>query len=201
MPQANNKLPKDFYLRHDVVEISKDLLGKKLCTQIDGVYTSGIIVESEAYSGRNDKACHAYLNRRTKRTEIFYDEGGIAYVYLCYGIHHLFNIITNKRDEPDAILIRAVEPVEGVEHMHQRRNYYKTDRRLTGGPGSMSKALGITTDHYGTDLQDNLIWIENHETIPPSEIMASPRVGIDYAEEDALLPWRFRIKRNRFAGK
>lgn len=185
-----------------MVHISRELLGKVLCTNIDGRFTSGIIVETEAYSGRNDKACHAYLNRRTKRTEIFYQPGGLAYVYLCYGIHHLFNIITNVADEADAVLVRAVEPLQGIEVMHERRNYNKTNRRLTGGPGSMSKALGIKVEHYGEALNGDRIWLENRGiAFEESEVIRGPRVGIDYAEEGALLPWRFRVKNNPFTSK
>ena len=184
------------------MQISQELLGKVLCTNIGDQPTSGIIVETEAYSGRNDKACHAYLNRRTKRTEIFYQHGGLAYVYLCYGIHHLFNIVTNGAEEADAILIRAVEPLEGIEAMQARRNYSKLDRRLTAGPGSMSQALGIKVDHYGEPLDGETIWLEDRGiNFAENEIIRGPRVGIDYAEEDALLPWRFRVKNSGFTSK
>lgn len=192
------KLPESFYTRPDVVGISRELIGKELHTRIGDVHTVGIIVETEAYSGRNDKACHAYLQRRTKRTEIFYQRGGCAYVYLCYGIHRLFNIITNVEDEADAILIRAVEPLRGTEHMLDRRSLDKINRRLTGGPGSMSQAMGIGLEHYGESLQGDCIWLEDAKAVPEQNIIASPRVGIGYAEEDALLPWRFRLKGNGF---
>ena len=196
------KLSRDFYLGNDVVALAKALIGKVLCTQINGIYTSGKIVETEAYCGATDKACHAHLNRRTKRTQIMFGNGGFAYVYLCYGIHHLFNLVTNTEDNADAILIRAIEPLEGKDAMMARRNLKKIEYRLTAGPGVMSSALGISTKHYGTDLTGNTIWIEDHkENIRPENLIASPRVGIDYAEEDALLPWRFRLANNPWCSK
>jgi len=196
------KLPKEFYTRPDVVQISKELLGKFLYTNIDGILTGGMIVETEAYSGRNDKACHAHLERRTKRTEIMYTEGGHAYVYLIYGIYSLFNIVTNVAGLADAVLIRAIEPMEGLPEMQLRRNLPGIQHNLTGGPGLLTMALGIKTKHYGEDLTGNLIWVEDQGVkIPETEIMASPRVGVAYAEEDALLPWRFRIKGNKWTSK
>lgn len=197
-----SKLHQSFYQRDDVVQISKELLGKYLYTNFNGILTGGIITETEAYCGRNDKACHAHSNRRTKRTEVMYQQGGLAYVYLCYGIHHLFNIITNVKDKADAILVRAVEPVEGVDIMMTRRKMNALMPRLSNGPGSMSQALGITTKHYGTTLTGNKIWLEDKGiNLKENEIIAGPRIGIDYAEEHALLPWRFRIKGNKWSGK
>lgn len=196
------KLPQEFYTRPDVVQISKDLLGKYLYTRVDGILTGGMIVETEAYSGRNDKACHAHLERRTKRTEIMYGEAGHAYVYLIYGIYSLFNIVTNQEGLADAVLIRAIEPTEGLKEMQLRRNLPKIQHNLTGGPGLLTMALGINTRHYGEDLTGNLIWLEDKGVIiPETEILASPRVGIAYAEEDALLPWRFRVKANKWTSK
>ena len=181
--------------------MARDLLGKKLVTNINGRLTTGMITETEAYRGMNDKACHANNNRRTPRTEIFYAEGGVAYVYLCYGIHHLFNIITNQTDKADAVLIRAVEPLEGISLMMKRRNFSEAKFNLTAGPGAMSQAMGISTKHYGVDLQSNVIWLEEHETISAKKIIAGPRVGVGYAGEDALLPWRFSIKDNSWVSK
>ncbi|GAB5409963.1 MAG: DNA-3-methyladenine glycosylase [Balneolaceae bacterium] len=193
------KLENSFYERDNVVQIAQDLLGKVLCTNIGGVYTSGIIVETEAYNGRNDKACHSFIHGKTKRTEIMFGDPGFAYVYLCYGIHHLFNVVTNKNGLADAVLIRGIEPLDGIEHILVRRDKTKLERSVGGGPGIASQALGISTKHYGLDLQGDTIWIEDRQfQIPPSEIIASPRVGVDYAGEDAKLPWRFRIKDNRF---
>jgi DNA-3-methyladenine glycosylase len=196
------KLPRTFYTRPEVVTVSRELLGKFLFTRMDGILTGGLIVETEAYAGTGDRACHAHLNRRTKRTEIMYHEGGVAYVYLVYGLHPLFNIITNVEGKADAVLVRAIEPTEGIEEMLLRRNLQSPEPRLTAGPGVLSVALGITTRHYGTDLTGEAIWVEDRGVAVPEEaILASPRVGIDYAGEDALLPWRFRIRGNRWVSK
>ena len=193
------KLPLSFYERDDVVLIAQDLLGKVLCTNFDGIITKGIIVETEAYNGRTDKACHAHFAGKTNRTKIMYERGGRAYVYLCYGIHHLFNIVTNKEGFADAVLVRGIEPIEGIEIILERRNKKKLERSVGGGPGIASQALGIQTNHYGTDLLGDLIWIEDHNKILQKDhIIASPRVGVDYAGDDALLPWRFRIQGNKF---
>lgn len=196
------KLSRDFYEKDDVVQISKDLLGKYLFTNIDGVLTGGMIVETEAYNGRCDKACHAHLNKRTKRTEVMYDYGGRAYVYLCYGIHYLFNITTNTKDKADAILVRALEPEVGLEEMLVRRQMERAETRLTAGPGVMSQALGITTKLYGESLRDSTVWVENRNVVLNEEdIVSGPRIGVAYAEEDALLPWRFYIKGNKWVSK
>lgn len=193
------KLSRAFYQREDVVLIAKELLGKVLCTQFDGIKTSGIIVETEAYNGRTDKACHSHIHGRTERTKIMFGEPGHAYVYLCYGIHHLFNVVTNKEGFADAVLIRAIEPLEGVDQILIRRNKSKLERSVGGGPGIASQALGITTKNYGVDLLGDQIWIEDRrKAIPGSQIIASPRVGVDYAGEDAKLPWRFRVNNNLF---
>lgn len=197
-----NKLNNAFYTRADVVQISKDLIGKYLLTYIDGVETGGMIVETEAYSGRNDKACHANLNRRTQRTRVMYEEGGVAYVYLCYGIHYLFNIITNEAESADAVLVRAIEPVIGIEYMQNRRKLATVAPRLTAGPGLVSQALGINRKHYGVSLSGNSIWLEDRNIIVSNnDIIASARVGVSYAEDDALLPWRFRLKNNQWVSK
>jgi len=196
------KLSKSFFLREDVVQISKELLGKYLYTNIDGIVTAGMIVETEAYMGPEDKASHAFGNRKTPRTEKFYSEGGIAYVYLCYGIHHLFNIITNKTDIPHAILIRAIEPKEGIETMLLRRGKTKLEYNLTSGPGTLSKALGINSSQNGLSITGKSIWLEDKGVkLKEEQIIASPRVGIDYAEEYINKPWRFRIKDNPWTGK
>ena len=196
------KLPKEFYLRPNVAQISRDLLGKFLYTNIDGILTGGMIVETEAYSGENDKACHAHLGRRTNRTEIMYAEGGVAYVYLIYGIYNLFNIITNVQNQADAVLIRAIEPTEGLKEMQLRRNLPKVQPNLTAGPGLLTQALGITRNHYGADLTGDQIWLEDQGIIiPESEVIESPRVGVAYAEDHALLPWRFRVKNSKWTSK
>lgn len=188
-------LPAHFYQRDDVVQISRELLGKVLCTRINGQLTSGIITETEAYSGKNDKACHANNGKRTERTEVMYHAGGVSYVYLCYGIHHLFNVVTNIEGRADAILIRAIKPVDGVEMMLQRRNHENASPQLTTGPGRLSEALGIKTEHYGTSLMGNSIWIEDRETsLSKNRIEATPRIGVAYAGKHAERPWRFIIK-------
>lgn len=187
-------LAADFYLRDDVVRISRDLLGKVLCTRVHGKLTKAIITETEAYAGVTDKASHAYGDRRTKRTEPMYGPGGTAYVYLCYGIHHLFNVVTNEEGVPHAVLIRAGNPVSGLETMLRRRNREKADKKLMPGPGTVAQALAITTDMTGTDLRGKKIWIEDHGiVIQESEISARPRVGVDYAEEDAARLYRFIV--------
>lgn len=195
------KLPLSYYRQTDVVALAKDLIGKKLCTNFDDRFTSGIITETEAYRGWGDKACHAHAGKRTKRTEIFYKDGGLAYVYLCYGIHHLFNIITNKVEQPEAILVRAVEPVEGTDIMLERRKKSKVNKTLTAGPGSMSQAMGIRTSHYGEELTGERIWIEEALNPKDEDIAVATRIGVDYAGEDALLPWRFYLKPSAFVSK
>jgi len=198
---TRKRLEKAFYIREDVVQISKDLLGKVLVTNFDRQLTAGKIVETEAYRAPYDKACHAYQNLRTKRTATMFEEGGIAYVYLCYGIHHLFNVVTAKKEMAHAVLIRAIEPLDNLSLMLNRRSKNKVNRQLTGGPGVMSKALGITKPWTGTSLvsPDSSIWIEDRGIeIAAKNIIASPRVGVDYAEECALWDWRFRIKDSKF---
>lgn len=196
-----DKIPLSYYQSDDVVAIAKDLIGKKLCTNIEGIYTSGIITETEAYRGWGDKACHAHNNRRTNRTEIMYRSGGVAYVYLCYGLHHLFNIITNKEGNADAVLIRAIEPAEGIEDMLIRRNRKKLDKHLTTGPGKVSQALGISREHYGLDLNSENIWLEEGKKVIETEIITTTRIGVEYAKEDALLPWRFYMKDSKWISK
>jgi DNA-3-methyladenine glycosylase len=188
-----------FYERNDVVLIAKELLGKVLCTSFNGTMTSGIIVETEAYDGRMDKACHAHIHGKTERTKIMYGEAGHAYVYLCYGIHHLFNVVTNKKGLADAVLIRAIEPLDGIPTILERRNKTKLERSVGGGPGIASQALGITTNNYGHLLTKAPIWIEDRGVCyEEDQIIESPRVGVDYAGEDAKLPWRFRVKGNAY---
>ena len=189
--EYTQKLPVDFYQRSSVTDIAKDLLGQYLCTQLEGELTVGRIVETEAYCGESDQACHAFLNRRTTRTEVMFAPGGIAYIYLCYGIHALFNIVTNREDYGDAVLIRAIEPIEGADTMLLRRNMDKVKKPLLAGPGRLTQALGITTQHDTISLQSDHIWIAEGASVPKSRIVATPRIGIDYAGEDVLLPWRY----------
>jgi DNA-3-methyladenine glycosylase len=192
---TNKKLPRTFYGRSNVLTIARELLGKVLCTQINSELTCVVITETEAYAGETDKASHAYGGRRTRRTEPMYGEPGAAYVYLCYGIHHLFNVVTNQNGTPHAVLVRGGYPLTGVSEMLRRRERPEVDKTLLGGPGSIGKALGITTELTGCDLLGESIWFEDHGVrVPQSEVEAGPRVGIDYAEEDAALPYRFRVR-------
>jgi len=184
-----------FYLQKNVCKIAKDLIGKLLITCFDGQLTAGRIVETEAYNGVVDKASHAYGGRYTSRTEVMYRSGGQAYVYLCYGIHHLFNVVTNVEGIPHAVLIRGIEPVLGVDIMLDRMRKTKMDHAVGRGPGNVSKALGIQVIHSGTDLcSDSIFIVDDAFHAKDSSIIATPRIGVDYAEEDALLPYRFMIK-------
>lgn len=189
------KLDHDFYDRKDVVKIARQLLGKILVTNLDGIVTSGRIVETEAYNGIIDRASHAWNGRRTARNEVMYGKAGSAYVYLCYGIHHLFNVVTNSRDTPHAVLIRAIEPLQGIDLMLQRSGKKKLAHTLGSGPGNLSKALGIITAHSGTDLLSDRIFIaDDGYRLSNSRIIATSRIGVDYAGDDALLPYRFIVK-------
>lgn len=193
------KLGKDFYQRENVLSIAKELLGKLLVTKRAGVTTAGRIVEVEAYNGVIDKASHAFGGRRTNRNEVMYAEGGVAYVYLCYGIHHLFNVVTHSKETPHAILIRALEPVKGIDEMLRRTGKKKLDHTLTRGPGNLSKAMGIAVLHSGCSLQSKELFLaDDGFEYGKNEIAASPRIGVDYAGKDALLHYRFYIKGNPF---
>jgi DNA-3-methyladenine glycosylase len=195
------KLNEDFYQRDDVVKIARELLGKVLFTRIAGVTTAGIIVETEAYSWR-ERGCHAYGARKTPRNAVMFQKGGFAYVYLCYGIHHLFNVVTNREDTPEAVLVRALEPLKGMDEMKLRRSVLKNELHLTSGPGKLTKALGIGRSFNGKYLLDNEIWIEDSGMkVARKKIVASERVGIDYAGDDARLPWRFSIDGNSWVSK
>jgi len=195
-------LTESFYARKDVVKIAQELLGKVLVTEFDGIRTAGMIVETEAYAGITDKASHAHGGRRTGRTEVMYMHGGVAYVYLCYGIHHLFNVVTNIQDVPHATLIRAIEPLEGIGKMLDRRGKNKLQPALTGEPGAMSMALGIHTSHTGLSLQGPSIYIEDRGVkIRKKDIVAATRVGVAYAMDDALRPYRFYLKDNIYVSR
>ena len=196
------KLQRSFYEEHPVEVIAKKLLGKHLVTCFSGEKTSGLITEVEAYSGRNDKACHANNGLRTGRTEVMYSEGGKAYVYLCYGIHHMLNVVTSPQGLADAVLIRSIQPIEGIEVMFRRRGFESMSKRLTSGPGNVGKALGLNTQmHNGADLLSDQIWIEERPDLLKENIISTKRIGIDYAEEDALKPWRFYIKDSKWVSK
>ena len=188
---SKSKLHRSYYLSDDVVTLAHDLIGKVVVTNINGHLCRAMIVETEAYRGLNDKACHANNGKRTPRNEIMYAEGGHAYVYLCYGIHHLFNVVTNVKDRADAVLIRALHPIEGLVAMTDRLP--KKRKLLLNGPGVLTKAMGIRTNMSGMDLLGNEIWLENGVAVKSNEITVSKRVGVEYAEEDADLLWRFYI--------
>jgi len=196
-------IPREFYIRPDVTQIAKELLGMLLVSKYDGIITSGIITETEAYEGVTDKASHAYLGRRTRRTEIMYKMGGTSYIYLCYGIHSLFNIVTGEINIPHAVLIRSIHPVEGIEYMLRRTGKLQDNGNLGNGPGNVTRLLAIHYSQTGGDLtkkpegiMENGIWLEyGNQTITPDKIKITSRIGVGYAGEDALLPYRFLIRK------
>jgi len=195
------RLPAAFYQTEDVLGVARSLIGKLLVTKINGVTTSGIISETEAYH-ESEKACHAYNGRRTERTRVLFEPGGTCYVYLCYGIHCLLNITTGDHRQAAAVLIRAIQPVQGLPHMMRRRRMEVLNTKVSAGPGMLTKALGITLRHNGECILNSKdLWIECYENCSSDEITVSARIGVDYAEEDALLPWRFFFKNNRWVSK
>ncbi len=188
------KLPLSYYQSENVVGIARDLLGKVLFTRINNELTAGIITETEAYAGVTDKASHAYGGRRTARTEVMFNQGGYSYVYLCYGVHYLFNVVTGPANQPYAILIRGIVPFTG-QHFMSARLGKKIDQRHTNGPGKLSKALAITKRLNGKLLNGDDIWLEDRKIrVKESDVFINERIGIGYAEEDARLPYRFIIK-------
>jgi DNA-3-methyladenine glycosylase len=190
-----NKINSVFFQSTDVVVLARLLLGKVLCTRMNGAISSGMIIETEAYNGVLDKASHSYGGRRTRRTEVMYRAGGVAYVYLCYGIHSLFNVIASGENDPKAILIRAITPVEGIPIMEKRRGMPVTSKSFTDGPGKVSLALGINLHHNGIRLDGNSIWIEDRGlVVDENNLLITPRIGVDYAGEDAGLPYRFLLR-------
>lgn len=193
------KLPVEFYDRPGVVTIAKELIGKIIVTKFDAVVTSGRIVETEAYIGLTDRASHSFGGRRTARNEYMYAGAGTAYVYICYGMHHLFNIVTNKKDIPDAVLIRALEPIKGIDQMLKRTGKKTIDNTLTRGPGNAAKALGISKGHSGINLAKNEIFITDDGFEVNKKILGtSRRIGVESSGDAALLPYRFYIKENPF---
>lgn len=192
------KLPQSFYLRNDVVKVAKELLGKVLVTNWNNEYTSGRIAETEAYAGEIDRASHASKGK-TARTSVMFGDGGTAYVYLCYGIHEMFNIVTNKSGIPHAILIRAVEPIEGIDIMLQRTGKKKLDETLTRGPGNVGKAFGFHRSQCGLSLQSDELYVaDDGYKVDKKLIVASPRIGVAYAGDHALWDYRFYIKGNKY---
>ena len=197
-----SKLNKSFYCSNNILDIAQSLLGKILYTNFSNKLTGGMIVEVEAYLGATDKACHSYNNKRTKRTETMFKSGGISYVYLCYGMHYLFNVVVGKKNNPCAILIRAIEPIDGIKMMLKRRNFTQLKNNLTNGPGKLTQSLGITNRANQQSLIDTLVWIEDHNIkIMKKDILSSSRIGVDYAGQDAKLPYRFYIKNNQWVSK
>ena len=193
------KIPLPFYKRKDVVLIAKELIGKIIITHFDGELTSARIVETEAYVGHIDKASHAFGGKRTARNEHMYAAAGTAYVYICYGLHHMMNVVTNDKDIPDAVLIRAVEPIDGIETMAKRTGKKTNDKTITRGPGNVGKALGIFKHHSGNYLLGNEIYLaDDNSKIPDENIGISARIGVESAGKDALLPYRFYLKGNKY---
>jgi DNA-3-methyladenine glycosylase len=195
------KLQKEFYRSSNTAGIARELLGKLLVVPDErGRKISGMIVEVEAYLGTGDRAAHSYGGRRTARNEVMYGEAGHVYVFFVYGMYNQLNFVTGPANHPHAILIRGIEPVQGIETMRERRGAMK-DTNLTSGPGKLAMAFGITRDHNGEDLTGNRIWLEEFRKVPKKEIAAGPRIGIDYAGDDAALPLRFWIKGNPFVSR
>ena len=195
----NNKLPISFYKRKDVVIVARELIGKVVVTNLDGLITSGRIVETEAYVAHIDKASHSFGGRRTAKNEHMYATAGTAYVYICYGMHQMLNVVTNDKDIPDAVLIRAIEPLEGIDIMLKRTGKPKMDFTLTRGPGNVGKALGIFKKHSGSHLLDEEIYLaDDGFKTKDNEIGISKRIGVESAFPDSELPYRFYIKGNKY---
>jgi len=194
-------VPRKFYARQDTAKIARELLGKLLVVPFEGRRISGMIVETEAYLGEIDRAAHSFGGRRTKRNEVMYGEAGFAYVFFVYGMYNQFNCVTGKQGTPHAILIRGIEPVEGVEIMQARRPKAKRLKDLTSGPGKLCIALGIDRTLNGEDLLGSKVFIEEYRKIPAREISCGKRIGIDYAGEDANLPLRFWIANSPFVSR
>jgi DNA-3-methyladenine glycosylase len=196
-----NKLPREFYTRTNVLTVARNLLGKLLVVPApNGQRVSGMIVETEAYRGPLDRASHAYGGRRTKRTETMYGLGGTVYVFFVYGMYNQFNVVTNVEDVPHAVLVRALQPIEGIELMRQRR-HGQPDRNLTNGPGKLCIALGIDRRLDRADLLGNQVWLEDGEHIASRKIASGPRIGIDYAQEWVEKPWRFWVRDNQYVSR
>jgi DNA-3-methyladenine glycosylase len=197
------RLGRDFYARADTLRVARELLGKRLVVPAaDGARVSGRVVEVEAYLGVEDRAAHSYGGRRTRRTETMYAAGGTAYVFFVYGMHHQFNVVTGPAGMPHAVLVRAVEPEEGIELMRARRPVSK-ERELTSGPGKLCRALGLDLTFDGEDLTEGgRVWLEETGVeFKPGQIAAGPRIGVAYAAEDALKPWRFRVEGNEYVSR
>ncbi|SDM57683.1 DNA-3-methyladenine glycosylase [Daejeonella rubra] len=198
----NKKLTIDFYQRDDVITIATELLGKDLYSMIDGQLCGGKIIETEAYCGPEDRGSHAYNDRKTPRNEMMYRSGGLVYMYICYGIHDMLNIVTGEEGSSHAILIRAIEPHTGLDVMRARRNIFNKDQRLCQGPGALTKALGLNKTHNGFDLQGDIIWLSDCEnSFRNDQIIASARIGMNFEGPYKLMPWRFYIKGNPYVSR
>ncbi|MEO5906786.1 MAG: DNA-3-methyladenine glycosylase [Saprospiraceae bacterium] len=201
MKPKGKRLPASYYATHDVTHLAKDLLGKFLCTDINGFHCSGMIVETEAYRGPDDRAAHSFNNRRTPRTEVMFWQGGVAYIYVCYGMHHLMNVVTASTDIAHAVLIRALEPADGIDIMAERRQMGASDSRLTKGPGALSVAMCLRKELTGTPLfkPHTPVWIEDRKvTFTSNDICISKRIGVESAGDAAHWPWRYFVKGNRY---
>ena len=197
----DKKLPREFYTRPDVLEVARDLLGKRLVVpNRNGTRVAGIIVETEAYRGPEDRASHAFGGRRTNRTETMYAMGGTAYVYFVYGMYNQFNVVTNVENTPHAVLVRALVPVEGLDVIRRRRPG-RSEYEWTSGPGRLCIALGIDRRLDKADLLGDRVWLEEGISISPRQIARGPRIGIDYAEAWVSKAWRFWIKDNPFVSR
>lgn len=200
-------IEKDFYQR-DALNVAKEILGDYLVREVDGRKIKSIIVETESYIGALDKACHAYNYKKTERTKPLFEEGGIAYVYFIYGLYHCLNIVTNIKDEPEAVLIRAVEPIDNLDYLSNVRfnkNYDELTKiqkkNLTNGPSKLCTALNITKkENYMEFYKEGSLYIEYNPN-KNFEIVEATRIGIDYAEEAKDFPWRFYIKDNMYVSK
>lgn len=195
MIELMQKLPSEYYIQADVVHLARDMLGKVLCVSTGNTLLSGVISETEAYAGETDKASHAFGGRRTGRTEVMYSKGGVAYIYLCYGIHSLFNVVTGPQGTPHAVLVRGVVPLDGLELMGVLLGKAEVTPWHTDGPGKLTKALGLHYNMSGLSLTGDAVWIEERGIKPDSgDILTTPRIGVGYAGEDAALPYRFLWK-------
>ncbi len=191
------KVRHSFYTRTDTVQVARDMLGMVLVHNSGDGVTAGRIVETEAYCGGEDRGCHAYGMKRTPRTEVMFSNGGVAYVYLCYGIHHMFNVVTHRVGEPHAVLVRALEPTAGLDLMRERR---KTDKLtdLCSGPGKLGMAMGFHTTQSGTSLLGNRIWLEGEPGQVSGNIAEGPRVGMNFDGFYRTVPWNFRLAGSKF---
>ncbi|WP_070120596.1 DNA-3-methyladenine glycosylase [Bacillus marinisedimentorum] len=200
------------FFEQPTLQLARSLLGKTLIHKTDEGVTSGRIVETEAYMGPEDKGAHSFGNRKTDRTKVMYERAGLAYLFRIYGMHLCFNVVSGPPGKPEAILIRALEPVDGLRLMAKRRGMELTDEEgalparklanLTNGPGKLSMALGLSMDLYGNDLTTPPLWIDFTAGQPDArQIVEGPRINIDYAEEYTAVPWRFWIKDNPFVSK